>query len=260
MTDFFAELKRRYIYRIAGAYALVAWVLLQLFNNLTPLLKVPDWTGTMLLVLLIGGFPVALVFAWILDSKAPAIAGGTLLKSATAKLPSAGDEASEHRLHAIPIHLQRAQEAPAREPEAAMPAPADGPSLVVLPFANLSGEPDQDFFADGLTEDIITELSRFRHLFVISRNSAFRYKGTAVDVRQVARELHVQYVVEGSVRKADSRVRVTVQLIDGQADRHIWAERYDRELEDIFALQDEVTMAIVATVSGRVEHAAGERV
>jgi adenylate cyclase len=111
----------------------------------------------------------------------------------------------------------------------------------------------------GLTEDIITELSRFRHLFIISRNSAFKYKGKAVDVRQVARELGVQYVVEGSVRKVASRVRVTVQLIDGQADRHIWAERYDRQLQDIFAIQDEITAAIVATLPGRVDAATRER-
>ena len=139
-------------------------------------------------------------------------------------------------------------------------ATADGPSLVVLPFTNMSGEPDQEFFADGLTEDIITELSRFRHLFIISRNSAFKYKAKAVDVRQVARELRVQYVIEGSVRKAGNRVRVTVQLIDGHTDRHIWAERYDRQLEDIFAIQDEVTTTIVATLPGRLEAAAHERV
>ncbi len=139
--------------------------------------------------------------------------------------------------------------------------PAEPPanSICVLPFANLSGDPEQDFFADGLTEDIITALSRFGHLFVISRNSAFQYKNKAVGVRRVAGEFNVQYVVEGSVRKAGSRVRVTVQLIDGQADRHIWAERYDRELEDIFDVQDEVTSAIVATLSGRVEEATGER-
>ncbi len=133
------------------------------------------------------------------------------------------------------------------------------PSIVVLPFANMSGEPEQEFFADGLTEDIITELSRFRHLFIISRNTAFRYKGKAADVRQAARELNVQYVIEGSVRKVGNRVRITVQLIDGPADRHIWAERYDRELEDIFAIQDEVTTAIVATLPGRVDAATSER-
>ena len=129
----------------------------------------------------------------------------------------------------------------------------------MLPFVNMSGEPDQEFFADGLTEDIITELSRFRGLFVISRNSAFVYKGSAVRIQEVAAEFGVQYVVEGSVRKAGNRVRVTVQLIDAESDRHVWAERYDRELEDMFAIQDEVTAAIVATLPGRVEAATHDR-
>ena len=123
----------------------------------------------------------------------------------------------------------------------------------------MSGDPEQEFFADGLTEDIITELSRFRDLLVISRNSAFVHKGKPVRVQDVAREFGVQYVVEGSVRKAGNRVRVTVQLIDAEADRHVWAERYDRELEDIFAIQDEITAAIVATLPGRVEAATHER-
>ena len=124
----------------------------------------------------------------------------------------------------------------------------------------MSGEPEQEFFADGLTEDIITALSRFRDLFVISRNSAFVYKNRAVRIQEVAAEFGVQYVVEGSVRKAGNRVRVTVQLIDAESDRHVWAERYDRELEDIFAIQDEVTAAIVATLPGRVEAASHDRV
>jgi adenylate cyclase len=124
----------------------------------------------------------------------------------------------------------------------------------------MSGDPEQEFFADGLTEDIITALSRFRDLFVISRNSAFVYKNRAVRIHEVAAEFGVQYVVEGSVRKAGNRVRVTVQLIDAESDRHVWAERYDRELEDIFAIQDEVTAAIVATLPGRVEAASHDRV
>jgi adenylate cyclase len=133
------------------------------------------------------------------------------------------------------------------------------PSIAVLPLVNMSGDPEQEFFADGLTEDIITELSRFRDLLVISRNSTFVHKGKAVKVQEVARELDVEYVLEGSVRKVGDRVRVTVQLIDAQTDRHIWAERYDRKLEDIFAIQDEVTEAIVATLPGRVEAATHER-
>lgn len=133
------------------------------------------------------------------------------------------------------------------------------PSIAVLPFANMSGDAEQEFFADGLTEDIITELSRFHDLLVISRNSVFVQKGKAVNVQEFARALGVDYVVEGSVRKAANRVRVTVQLIDAESDRHIWADRYDRELADIFAIQDEVSSAIVATLRGRVEAATHDR-
>ena len=147
----------------------------------------------------------------------------------------------------------------AARPKTPVHAVTDKPSIAVLPFLNMSGEPDQEFFADGLTEDIITELSRFRGLFVISRNSAFVYKNRAVRIQEVAAEFGVQYVVEGSVRKAGNRVRVTVQLIDAESDRHVWAERYDRELEDLFAIQDEVTAAIVATLPGRVEAATHDR-
>ncbi len=127
------------------------------------------------------------------------------------------------------------------------------PSIAVLPFDNLSGDPEQEFFVDGLTEDILTELSRRHELFVISRNSTFVYKGQAVNVRDVAAELGAKYLVEGSVRKAGNRLRVTAQLIDAEADTHIWAERYDRTLDDIFAIQDELTSAIVATLPGRIE-------
>jgi len=129
------------------------------------------------------------------------------------------------------------------------------PSIVVLPFNNMSGDPDQEFFADGLTEDILTELSRRHELFVISRNSSFVYKNRAVNVREIAEKLGAQYLVEGSVRKIGDRVRVTVQLIDAANDAHIWADRYDRRLDDIFAIQDEITAAIAATLPGRVEAA-----
>ncbi|MEO6626608.1 MAG: adenylate/guanylate cyclase domain-containing protein [Burkholderiaceae bacterium] len=142
---------------------------------------------------------------------------------------------------------------------AARPQRTDKPAIAVLPLNNMSGEPAQEFFADGITEDIITELSRFRDLFVISRNSSFKYKGQPVNVQKFARELGVQYVLEGSVRKAGKRVRVTVQLIDAETDTHIWAERYDRDLEDIFAIQDELTSSIVSVLPGRVEAASRDR-
>jgi adenylate cyclase len=164
---------------------------------------------------------------------------------------------------AAPVHAWRARgdarEAAAVGRLAGAPERVDKPTIAVLPFANMSGDANQDVFADGITEDIITELSRFRELFVISRNSSFKYKGQSVNVQQFARELGVKYVVEGSVRKAGNRVRVSVQLIDAATDRHIWAERYDRELEDLFAIQDEVSASIVATLPGRLAAAARER-
>ena len=131
----------------------------------------------------------------------------------------------------------------------------DKPSIAVLPFANMSGDPEQEYFTDGITEDIITELSRFHSLFVIARNSTFVYKGKAVDVRTVSKELGVRYVVEGSIRKASNRVRVTAQLIDALTGNHIWAEKYDRVLEDVFAVQEELTRGIVSAVAPQIQAA-----
>ena len=142
---------------------------------------------------------------------------------------------------------------------AAPEASARMPSIAVLPFINMSGDPEQEFFSDGLTEEIITELSRFHELLVISRTAVFVHKGKPVKAKEIAREFGIDYVVEGSVRKSADRVRVIVQLIDGETETHLWAERYDRKLEDIFAIQDEVTAAIVATLFGRVEAARHDR-
>jgi adenylate cyclase len=152
----------------------------------------------------------------------------------------------------------------APEAQPAPPSPdfgpqSDRPSVAVLPFANLSGDPQQDYFSDGITEDIITELSRFSELLVIARNSSFQYKGKAVDIRQVSRELGARYILEGSVRRSGDRVRITAQLIDAVTGAHRWAERYDRELVDVFALQDEVARAIVTIIAAHVNRAEIER-
>ncbi len=129
----------------------------------------------------------------------------------------------------------------------ALPLP-DKPSIAVLPFQNISGDPEQEYFADGMVEEIITALSRIRWFFVIARNSTFTYKGRAVDVKQVGRELGVRYVLEGSVRKSGNRIRVTAQLVEAATGNHVWAERYDRDLADIFAVQDEITERVVAAI------------
>ena len=144
--------------------------------------------------------------------------------------------------------------------EPAMLTLPDKPSIAVLPFQNLSGDPEQDYFADGMVDDIITGLSRIKWLFVIARNTTFTYKGRAVDVKQVGRELGVRYVLEGSVRKAADRVRVTGQLIDAETGAHVWAERYDRKVDDIFALQDDITLSVVGAIEPSVRLAEIERV
>ncbi len=135
----------------------------------------------------------------------------------------------------------------------------DKPSIAVLPFDNMSGDPEQEYFADGIVEDIITGLSRLKWLFVIARNSSFTYKGRAVDVKQVGRDLGVRYVLEGSVRKAANRVRITGQLIDASTGTHLWADRFDGELADIFDLQDQVTQSVVGAIAPKLEQAEIER-
>jgi TolB-like protein len=141
-----------------------------------------------------------------------------------------------------------------------LPLVPETPSIAVLPFQNLSGDPEQEYFSDGIVEEITTALSRFRSLFVISRNSAFTYKGRAVDVRQVGRELGVRYLLEGSVRKAANRVRITGQLIDAASAAHLWADRFDGTPEDIFDLQDQVTSSVVGAISPALEQAEIDRV
>ena len=136
----------------------------------------------------------------------------------------------------------------------------DKPSIAVLPFVNMSGDPQQEYFTDGITEDIITELSRFHTLFVIARNSSFSYKGQSPDIRRVGKELGVRYVLEGSIRKSAQRIRVTGQLIDALSGNHLWAEKYDRVLEDIFEVQEELTRSIVAAVAPQIDAAESDKV
>src|SRR5512136_2391052 len=180
------------------------------------------------------------------------------------KLPLRYDYLGEHEVKNItkPVRVYRAQiesEAVARKPlevtskeKMAFPLP-DKPSIAVLPFVNMSDEPKQEYFSDGMVEEIITGLSRINWLFVIARNSSFVYKGKSIDVKQVGRDLGVRYVLEGSVRKAGNRVRVNGQLIDALSGAHIWADRFDRDLNDIFALQDEIAFKIMEAVHVKLE-------
>jgi TolB-like protein len=173
------------------------------------------------------------------------------------KLPVIFDDLGEQKVKNIAqaIRVYRVQlEKPSARPVVAPPLP-DKPSIAVLPFQNMSGDPEQEYFADGMVEEIITALSRVRWLFVIARNSSFTYKGQAVDIKRVGRELGVRYVLEGSVRKGRNQVRIAGQLIDAGNGAHLWADRFDGPLEDIFELQDRVTASVVGAIAARVEQA-----
>jgi adenylate cyclase len=170
------------------------------------------------------------------------------------KLDLSFEDTGEHQLKNIarPMRVYRITDTP----RVAIPTPKGTPgkpSIAVLPFTNMSGDPEQAYFSDGITEDILTELSRFRALSVIARNSSFRFRGEDIDVVRVGRELNVQYVLEGSVRKMGNKIRITAQLIDAATGSHVWADRFDRSQEDIFAVQDEVVRMIVGTLAGRLQ-------
>jgi adenylate cyclase len=173
------------------------------------------------------------------------------------------EDIGEHEVKNIarPVRVYRliAEARPTMESEAEGPSLPSRPSIAVLPFANISGDPEQEFFADGIAEDLITALSGLRWLFVTARNSTFVYKDQSPDVRDVGQSLGVRYVLEGSVRKGGNRVRVTAQLIDATTGNHVWAQRYDRELEDIFAVQDEITESIVRSIGPELDAAERER-
>ena len=230
LGDFWRELRRRKVVRVALVYAVVGWALVEVASVVLPGLLLPDWSERLVLVLVIAGLPVALVLAWAFELSPDGVQrdrGGE-----TAATPPA----------------------PAAAATAAVPsARADGrQSIAVLPMANLSGDAENEYFSDGISEEILTLLVRLPNLRVASRTSSFCFKGRNLDVRQIARELDVDWVLEGSVRRAGDRVRIAAQLIDASADAHVWSEIYDREIDDIFALQAEIAERIVASM--RLSH------
>ena len=218
MMSFFAELKRRKVYQVAVIYTAAAWGLLQAADVIFPRLGLPDWSVTFLFALEVVGFPLALILSWIFDIKS----GGVV------RTGMAPGDASDARAATA-----------ARERE----------SLAVLPFSNMSDDASLEHLADGLVEDLITRLQGHVGIPVNSRNSCFVYKGQAVDVVKVAEELGAAFIVEGSVRVQGDTARITAQLIDASSDHHIWAEKFDRPLGDIFSLQDELVEAMAHSIT-----------
>jgi TolB-like protein len=209
LRAFFSELKRRRVYRVAVVYAVVAFVIWQAAEIAVPGLNLPNWVLTSVIVLTVLGFPIAIVLAWAFDVTPTGVARTE----------------PEDTVSAVPVSSKT--------------------SIVVLPFDNLSPDPQDAYLSDGLTEEITTDLSHLRSLRVISRSSAMALKGTQKDVRTIGKELNVQYVLEGSVRKAGDDLRITAQLIDAHADEHLWAEKYSGTIEDVFTMQEDVSRSIV---------------
>jgi serine/threonine-protein kinase len=217
-SELFEELKRRRIARRGLLYLVVAWVVIQVLDIVFPALNVPEWAMSMVVVLLIVGFPVAMVLAWMFETPA-AVAQGRRRPKRTPKRPDG---------------------------QAGKEEDADAPrSIAVLPFVNLSDDKENEYFSDGMTEEILNALTKIPELRVASRTSSFAFKGMVKDVQEIADELRVDTVVEGSVRKAGDRVRVSAQLIDAEDGYHLWSETYDGGLEDIFKLQDSIARSIV---------------
>ena len=267
MTNFFAELKRRNVYRVGALYAVVAWVLLQFTANVAPILDLPPWIARTVLLLLVIGFPVALIFAWV-HQLSPE--GGTA-RAATSKLdwalmgalivvivlvsyqqlaPVSGEQAAQVQQVASAAAGAAAagQQASVALARSAALNSGSAISVAVLPFVNLSSDKEQEFFSDGMTEEITSALAKVKGLNVVARTSAFEFKGQNKDVRTIAHALSATHLIEGSVRKAGTRVRITAQLIRADTGAHLWTDSYDRELKDIFATQEDIAQAIAGAL------------
>ena len=250
----FAELKRRSVVKVGAAYLLVAWVVVQAASIGFPAFDAPPWALRVFILVLLLGFPIAVVMAWMLEmtpdgikvERAPSgnkTMVGTAVVLALLALAWYYRGQPTVRVSAVP-----SGEVGARAPSG--PEPALAKSIAVLPFVNMSSDAGNQFFADGISEELLNALVRVPDLGVASRTSSFAYKGRELGAAQIARELKVSYILEGSVRKAGDKVRITAQLIDAAHDRHLWSETYDRELTDIFAIQGEIANAIVAALRG----------
>jgi len=261
VANFFAELKRRNLYRVGALYAVVAWVLLQLTANVAPILDLPPWIARTVLLLLVIGFPVALIFAWV-HQLSPE--GGTA-RAATGKL----DWALIGALAVVIVLVSYEQLAPSQatrtaqqqasvEVQRVASATLPGISIAVLPFENLSGDAGQEFFSDGMTEEVTAALAKIPDLLVVARTSAFQFKTENRDIQSIGQQLHASHFIEGSVRKEGNRLRITAQLIQATNGVHVWTESYDRELTGVFAIQEDIAKAIAAALRVPLGLAPGE--
>ena len=244
--SFIEELKKRKVFRVAASYAVVAFIIFQLVEILFPIFNFPQWTQQFIVIIILLGFPIAVIFSWIFD-KTPEGFIKTTKKNIKTDTIKKDDR---------PLYMQKrnlllvfgliggvligrfGQDLLPKEDK------INDKSIAVLPFENLGQDEEDEYFADGMTEDILTELSKIKDLLVISRTTVMKYKNTNKSLKEIGKELGVANILEGSIRRVGGRVRITGQLIKASSDQHLWAEKYDRDIKDIFAVQDEVANAI----------------
>ncbi|MEL6215875.1 MAG: adenylyl cyclase, partial [Pseudomonadota bacterium] len=253
MLGIVRELKRRNVTRVAGAYAVVGWLVAQVAVTLEESLELPGWFDATVVLLLLIGFPVALVLSWAFD----------LTPEGVKRTPDAVSEAELPRAGAADVAVVVALVAVVglvgyqllsfiRGDQPSENAPIETASIAVLPFSDMSDTGDQEYFSEGLSEEILNVLAKVDGMKVASRTSSFSFKGSDADVTKIGELLGVQHVLEGSVRKADKRLRITAQLIRAEDGFHVWSETYEKELDDVFAIQDDIANQILAELRGRI--------
>ena len=262
--NLFTELKRRKVFKIGAAYVVVAWLVVQAASIAFPAFDAPSWVLRVFILIAFLGLPIALVFAWAFDFHPDGIQSET--RSRSDKLIFVIAALLVALAFAWYFKGQPANRAGDPLPVAAAPAPkpaspaVNPQSVAVLPFVNMSGDKDNEFFSDGISEELLNALVRVDGLGVASRTSSFAFKGKTVAASDIAGQLKVRYILEGSVRKQGSTVRITAQLIDASDDRHVWSQTYDRQLTDIFKIQDDIANAIVTAVRGTLGKQPGRAV
>src|ERR1044072_6022935 len=250
-SNFFQELKRRNVYKVAAAYAVVGWLLVQIATQVFPFFEIPNWAVRLIVLAIVIGFPIALVVAWAFE-----LTPEGLKRTEEVDLP-ARTRTKRYAwvyvvivgaLLSIGLFLVGRYTAPGRVATSGRPEK----SIAVLPFEKLSGDPQNAYFSEGVQDEILTRLAKIAELKVISRTSTQRFKSAPEDLRQIAQQLGVANILEGSVQKANDQVRVNVQLINALTDAHLWADIYDRKLTDIFAVETDIAKAIAATLQAKL--------
>lgn len=242
----FAELKRRNVFRVGIAYVVLAWLVLQVGDTLAPALHLPEWVNSALAFFLILGFPLAIFFAWAFELTPEGIKLEKNVDREQSITPMTGRKLNRTIIVLLAVALAYfIWEARAPAPEEIVETVAGQESIAVLPFENMSSDEEQEYFSDGLTEELLNLLAKIPELKVTSRTSAFFYKGKDIKLSDIGRELDVDHILEGSVRKSGQKIRITAQLIEVDTDAHLWSETWDRDLDDVFVIQDEIAEAVV---------------